>query len=205
MRRIRLGATTEPGAAPLVDGIELPPWSDRATVRLYDEPAALVADFDAGAIDLALMPAHESDAEVLKKLPVGQPIRVKVTRVRNPQFHRKFFALLNYLYDIWEPPVAIAEHELRSGKFDPDLAQPEKNFDRFRKDIIILAGFFTHQFRVDGSVRVEPKSISFAAMDETEFEELYGKVIDVGLKYVARNYSEDELRAVVDQIMEFDG
>jgi hypothetical protein len=156
------------------------------------------------ATGYALMPAHETDLEAVKKLPNGQPIRCKVTRVRNPLFHRKFFALMNHLFDIWEPPVVMAAHELAQGYFDADLAQPEKNFDRFRKDLTILAGFYTHQFRVDGSVRVEPKSISFANMDEDEFEQLYDKMIDVGIKYVARNYTGPELRAVVDGIMEFD-
>jgi helix-turn-helix protein len=41
-------------------------------------------------------------------------------------------------------------------------------------------------------------------MDEDEFEQLYEKVIDVGIKYVARNYTDMELRAVIDGIMEFD-
>jgi hypothetical protein len=49
----------------------------------------------------ALVPAHATDVDAIKKLPAHQPVRVKVTRMRNPQFHRKFFALLNYLFDIW--------------------------------------------------------------------------------------------------------
>lgn len=136
-----------------------------------------------------LLPAHDSDLDEIKKLPKGQPLRVKITRVRNVQFHRKLFALLNYLFDIWEP--------------DAD-AIGEKNFDRFRGDIIILAGFYVQHIRIDGSVRVEPQSISFANMDQDEFDRLYEKVIDVGVKYVARNYTGDELRRVMDQIEAFD-
>lgn len=138
----------------------------------------------------ALIPAHQSDVDYIKTLPNGQPIRVTVRRMRNPQFHRKYFALLNYLYDIWEP-----EDENMVG---------EKNFDRFRKDIIILAGFYERYIRLDGSTRIEPKSISFAAMDEDEFSDLYEKTIDVGIKYVAINYTSDELNAVVEGILEFD-
>ena len=138
----------------------------------------------------ALVPAHATDVDAIKKLPNSQPVRVKVTRMRNPQFHRKFFALLNYLFDIWEP-----EEENHVG---------DKNFDRFRKDIVILAGFYERYIRLDGTTRIEPKSSSFANMDEDEFEQLYEKVIDVGIKYVARNYTDLELRAVIDGIMEFD-
>lgn len=137
----------------------------------------------------ALMPAHESDLEYVKKLPNHQPIRCSVKRMRNPQFHRKFFALLNYLYDIWEPEQNLVG---------------EKNFDRFRKDIIILAGFYERYVRLNGDTRIEPRSISFAAMDEDEFADLYQKVIDVGIKYVATNYTSDELNRVVEGIMEFD-
>lgn len=138
----------------------------------------------------ALVPAHESDLEQLKKLPTD-PLRVKVTRIRNVQFHRKWWALINFAFDCWEP-----EEENQVG---------EKNLDRFRKDIIILAGFYDRYIRLDGSTRIEPKSISFANMDEDEFEKLYSKTIDVILKHVLTNYTEDDLRSVVDQVLEFDG
>lgn len=140
-----------------------------------------------------LEPAHEQDAELVAGLPVT-PLRVTVRRVRNYQFHRKFFALLNFAFDCWEPQTALAD------------ARPypiEKNFERFRKDIIILAGFFDASYRVDGSVRLEAKSIAFHAMDEDEFAALYDKVIDVIVKHVLTNYDGDELRAVVDEVMAF--
>jgi hypothetical protein len=156
------------------------------------------------ATSYALLPAHQQDEGELKKLPKGQPLRVKVTRIRNVDHHRKYFALLNYAFDVWEPPVAFGEHEFTSGKFDSDLVQPEKNFDRFRKDIAILAGFYEATYRINGDVRLEAKSISFGNMDQDEFDKLYDKTIDVIIKHVLRNYEGDELRAVVDQVMEFD-
>ena len=142
------------------------------------------------ATSWALVPAHQADEEVIKKLPVGKPVRCKVTQIRNVQFHRKLFALFNYLYDIWEP--------------DDGNQVGEKNFDRFRQDLTILAGFYDQHVRLDGSTRVEAKSLSFQKMDQDTFDTLYDKVIDVGVKYVARNYTGDELCAVVDSIMEFD-
>lgn len=138
----------------------------------------------------ALSPAHESDLEAIKKLPNGQPVRVKVTRIRNVDHHRKWWALVNHAFDCWEP--------------DEGNLVGEKNLDRFRKDLIILAGFYEQHVRLDGSTRIEPKSISFANMDQDEFELLYDKTIDVIIKHVLRNYTGDELRAVIDQIMEFD-
>ena len=152
----------------------------------------------------ALVPAHASDLEAVKKLPAHQPVRVRVTKIRNVGQHRKYFALLNYAFDVWEPPVAMAMSELEHGHFDPSLARPEKNFERFRHDIIILCGFYESYYRINGEVRLEAKSISFANMDQDSFEQLYDKTVDVIIKHVLRNYTGDELRAVVEQVMEFD-
>ena len=141
------------------------------------------------ATSYALLPAHETDLEELKKLPKNQPLRVKVTRMRNVDHHRKWWALVNLAFDYWEP--------------DEDNMVGEKNMDRFRKDIIILAGFYEQYIRIDGSTRIEPKSISFAGMSQDEFDILYDKTIDVIIKHVLRNYTGDELRSVVDQVMDF--
>jgi len=148
-----------------------------------------------------LVPAHDSDLEAVKKLPNHKPVRVKVTRIRNVDHHRKYFALLNYAFDVWEPPTDQAQFGMRSLNYEIPI---EKCFDRFRKDICILCGFYEASYRVNGEVRLEAKSISFANMDQDDFEILYDKTIDVIIKHVLRNYTDDQLRAVVDQVMEFD-
>ena len=136
----------------------------------------------------ALYPASDSDRELLSKIKTGEPVRLTFKRVRNYQFHRKWFALINLAFDYWEPP---------------DNQVGEKNLERFRKDITILAGFYEQTVRLDGETRTEAKSISFGSMSEDEFEELYNRTIDVIIKYVLRNYSNEELRSVVDQVEEF--
>jgi hypothetical protein len=42
-------------------------------------------------------------------------------------------------------------------------------------------------------------------MDQEEFDVLYQKTIDVIIKHVLRNYTGDELKEVIDQVLEFDG
>ena len=150
-----------------------------------------------------LLPAHQEDLDAIKKLPNGQPLRVKLTRVRNYQFHKKWFALLNHAFDMWEPLEAAPRLEavmavIHTGK------NPEKNFDRFRKDIIILCGMYDAHYRLNGEVRLEAKSVSFAKMDEDEFETLFTKTIDVICKHVLTNYTGDELRRVIDEILAFE-
>ena len=136
-----------------------------------------------------LMPASDHDAELLKHIKIGQPTKLTFKRVRNYEFHKKLFALLNLAFDYW----------------NPDNNQVgEKNFEQFREDIIILCGFYEQWIRLDGSTRVVAKSISFASMSAEDFEKLYTKTIDVIIKHVLRNYTGDMLRSIVDQVEEFE-
>jgi len=142
-----------------------------------------------------LVPADLKTSDFIHSLKTGQVIHGKFTRVRNYKFHKRFFALLNFLYEHWEPG------EFQDSKWKN--IKPQKNFDRFRKDLIVLAGFYEAFYRLDGSTRIEAKSISFGNMGEEEFEELYSKVIDVGLKHILPNYNKTELEKVVDELLSF--
>ncbi len=113
-------------------------------------------------------PLGTDDAELMRTIPLGSMIECEYTKKRNPQFHRKFFALLNMGYEYWTP----AEAEWRGFK-------AVKNFDVFREQVTILAGFREVTFNLDGSVKVKAKSISFAKMDDTEFQDVYSKVLEV--------------------------
>ena len=135
--------------------------------------------------DGRLVPATDRDREILDKIKAGEPVKITLKRVRNYQFHKKYFGLLSFAFDYWEP-------------------DGEKNFDRFRKDIAILAGFYEQSVRLDGSIRTEAKSISFGSMSEDEFEELYSKSIDVIIKYVCQQYDGDMLRSLVDTVEGFE-
>ena len=150
------------------------------------------------ATGYALMPAHESDLEAIKKLPVGQPLRVKITKMRNVQFHRKIMALITLLFDYWEPDDSNIPAYLSVRGIEP-----QKNWDRFRKDLIIAAGFYDATFRLNGDVRVEAKSMAFDRLTEEEAEELFNKIIDIGLNMVSKNYTEEQLRTATEQIMGF--
>ena len=140
----------------------------------------------------SLIPADEDSAEAIRKQKIGQGFVVNLKKVRNIRFHRKFFALLNYAFDTWEP-------EGKTYKGQP----VSKNFDQFRKDITILAGFYETAIRLDGTVRVTAKSISFANMDEIEFEQLYSKVIDVLLSRVFIGQTRADIDVVVNNLLAY--
>lgn len=139
-----------------------------------------------------LIPADEQAAQVIERWRMGDGVRARVSRMRNVHFHRKFFALLRVAFDAWEPEPC----EYRG-------VAAVKNFERFRKDILILAGFADPVVNLKGEVRMEPKSIGFAAMDEDEFQQVYDKVADVILQKVLTRYTQEDLDRVVDQIVGF--
>jgi len=141
-----------------------------------------------------LAPNDNEAQDYLRKLKTGQDVQVKVTRQRNYLFHRKWFALLQYAFDLWQPVESQTRHGI----------VPEKSFDRFRKDVTILAGFYTATYRLNGGVRIEARSISFASMSADEFEDLYSKSINVILRLVLKDVTEDELRRdVEDMVLSF--
>lgn len=143
----------------------------------------------------ALLPATAADAEKIGKLKVGQVLRGEWKKQRNYKFHCKWWTLVEFAFDHWEPGE-IDDHRLKG-------QAPEKNLERFRKDLIILTGRYEATHRLDGTVRIEAKSISFASMDNEEFEKLYSDTINVILKHVLKNYSFDQLDGVVANLMSF--
>ena len=139
----------------------------------------------------SFVPASEDDAELLSKVKTGETVRLTLVRPRNIKFHRKYFALLNLAFDYWEPP---------QGK-DMEGVTAQRNFDRFRGDIAILCGYYDATYRLNGDVRLEAKSISFGSMSEDTFEDLYSKTINVVIDRVCTQYTEDQMRKQVENLI----
>lgn len=139
------------------------------------------------------VPATDQDMDLCLKLKQGQAIKSSWTRMRNYKFHCKFFALVNLGFDSWEPKEINSKYGI-----------PQKNFDRFREDVIIRAGFYDLVYDLDGNCRPKAKSISFANMEEDEFEKLYSNTINVFLQGILANYTKDDLDKIVQDILNFD-
>lgn len=133
----------------------------------------------------------------IEALQPGEFARVGFTVPRHGKFHRKFFKMLTVAYEAWEPM------NLRRRSTYKGIAIA-KNFERFRKDILILAGFGEPTFDVKGRMKLEAKSIAYDEMEQPEFEQVYSAVADVllGQPFMAR-YNRAELDRVVDRLMEF--
>lgn len=144
-----------------------------------------------------LAPQRDEDAERIRRYKTGATIRCTTAEIRNGAFHRKWFALANFAFDIWaetRPKMEFKGQEVR----------PE--FERFRRDLVILAGFYRPVWSVNGEMRVEAESLSWAAMDADRFEALYSATINAVLSKVLTNtkMTEADLRAHVDRVLEFD-
>jgi hypothetical protein len=139
-------------------------------------------------------PLGSDDLDLMKKIPIGSLLECEFTKKRHPQFHRKFFALLNLGYEYWQP-----EPQEWKG------FEAQKNFKVFREQVTILAGFYEVTFNLDGSVKVKAKSISFANMEDVEFQQVYSKVLDVIWNKVLSTVfnSKSELDNAVNQLMSF--
>jgi len=103
-----------------------------------------------------LVPLYPSDFDEKRKLKLGQDYEVDIRNPRNVGFHRKFFALLNV------------------GHENTQLNMP---FDTYRKYLVIKAGFFD-VYETPKGLFYDAKSISFASMEQDEFEDVYSRVLD---------------------------
>lgn len=121
-----------------------------------------------------LKPCYDEDFEAKKKLKMGEIYDAEIKLQRNPAFHRKFFALINAGY-----------------AFLPERTQNGfRSIEGFRSYLLVAAGFYDTYFnpRLGEFVEV-PKSLKFSAMDNEEFERVYGAVKDVIFSLIGDNIS----------------
>ncbi|MBL7635137.1 DUF1367 family protein [Atlantibacter hermannii] len=183
-----------------------------------------------------LIPATPETSELLQsKIKLGAVLVADFKQVRNPAFHRKFFALLNLGFEYWEPTggaISSNERKLVTGyaKFLASFGGSEsalldaaeqylariadrraggisicKSFDAYRAWVTIEAGHYDAIQLPDGTLRKHPRSIAFANMDETEFQQLYKDALDVLWRWIlSRAFSDQhEAENAAEQLMSF--
>ncbi len=119
-----------------------------------------------------LEPADSEASEVLKKWKQGEVLSCDVKKPRNYEFHKKAFALFNLVY----------ENQDRYNTLEDILTE-----------IKLRTGHYQEHITVKGVVVYVPKSISFASMDETEFNVFYNKAVNIVLKYFIPDTTREEL------------
>ena len=106
---------------------------------------------------VVIKPLYSSDQEQLSKMKQNTQYSFEVKQPRNVKFHRKFMALMNLGFENQENI---------------------KSFDHYRKLVVMKAGFYETIETKKGTIYL-PDSISFSNMDQTKFEDVFNRVLDV--------------------------
>ena len=110
----------------------------------------------------AIIPApNQCDHDEFAKLRVGNQYKVDARKARNPDHHRKGFALINVIFENQERYTTLEDMLV---------------------ELKLKTGWYTEHIRTDGELIYVPKSISFADMDQTQFEEFYDRVTRIAIE-----------------------
>ncbi|MEG1113316.1 MAG: DUF1367 family protein [Hafnia sp.] len=183
-----------------------------------------------------LIPATPETSDFLhSKCKLGAVLVADFKQVRNPAFHRRFFALLNLGFEYWEPTggaISSNERKLITGyaKFLASFGGSEstlldaaeqyleriadkragsisicKSYDAYRAWVIVESGHYDAIQLPDGTLRKHPRSIAFANMDETEFQQMFKAALDVLWRWILSRAFKDQREAenAAAQLMSF--
>lgn len=141
------------------------------------------------------VPDTDEDWQACQRFKVGMVAKADVVNPRNLPFFRKWFALVKVGFGLWEETGVVAIYK-------GEEIRP--NFDRFRKDVTILAGYHHAVVNINGELRLEADSIAFGNMDEDTFQKLYNATLATIVQKVMRGrISEERLREMAERIEEF--
>lgn len=122
------------------------------------------------------------DEDKMSYIKIGDVVNVEMKKPRNGKFHRKFFALVGFVFESQER---------------------YKTTDDLLIEIKLKAGHYQEHITTKGIIIYVPKSISFASMDGYEFDEFYKKVTQIVLVNFLEGMTEDELNKHVDMLLGF--
>ena len=121
--------------------------------------------------DIGLIPMYDSDLDEKHRLRIGDNVLCTIKRPRNYDFHKKYFALLRLT-------VANLPHLIQQ---QMQIFTEEDLLDCLKIDL----GLFTTRWH-GGRQIVKTGSISFAKMDNTEFEKFFSRPVDAILRIYLR-------------------
>lgn len=102
-----------------------------------------------------LYPLNEPDQQAISRIAPMKETCFSYKHIRSPQFHRRYFALINLAFENQHHYTDIYVFrkilEMRAGYFEPVITETKKKL-------------------------YLPKSISYDTLDQTDFELLYSKV-----------------------------
>lgn len=128
-----------------------------------------------------LIPLSEADHDNLKRIRDGEIILVDYKKPRNPLFHNKFMSLVRLVYNNSDQYESV-----------------ESLLNVFKVEL----GYYDTMWWRSMEIRI-PRSISFASMDELEFEDFYDKAVTMALHRFLPSVGKEELEEYVNQIARY--
>lgn len=120
----------------------------------------------------SLRPVDAEGKDAIDHIGKGELVKIRISRPRNAGHHRKFFALLNLVFENQEHYETL-DHMLVALKVALGHC-----------DTVILK---------NGQTAFLPKSISFAKMDQTEFETFWNRACQVITKHFLPDVTQAQL------------
>ena len=141
----------------------------------------------------ALVPDGDEEVEKIKRFKVGKVIKCEVAEMRNGQFHRKYWSLVNTAFDMWSANAIPRQHNGMDVRLCKEV---------FQKDLMLLTNYCSPVAHI-GGLGYMADSISFAKMTQETFEKLYSDTIDVILQKVLPGLDEDDLNEAMERTLAY--
>lgn len=127
-----------------------------------------------------LTPVDSGGEDALRKIKFGSTVQITVKQPRNVQHHRKYFALLNMVFENQE------RYATR---------------DELHAALKVSAGIYTPVTLPSGTEVRIPGSIAFHEMDQTEFSEFYDKCCELISKHFLPGVPSETIKAEVQNMI----
>ncbi len=130
-----------------------------------------------------LSPASDIESERLNRLKNGivYEVELKGCERRNRGFHGKAFAFMNHCFQYWSGNNTNVEFQCEKSQFD-----------YFRKQLAIKAGFYDYVVDLNGSTMIQARSLSYDSMTQEEFEAVYSAMINAAIATIFQGASDEE-------------
>lgn len=124
-----------------------------------------------------LVPLYDEDFQNKMRLEKGKIYTATIKETRNARLHRKYFAARDL---VWE--------------YLPESARRRfKTADNFRKSCEVCAGWYDEFYSPKLKDWVQaPRSVSFLSAKESEFRELYDRVLDVYWSFIGERVTRED-------------
>jgi len=124
------------------------------------------------------VPANDMEAVNIDKFKTNEIYEAEIKLHRNPQFHSKMFVFFHFCFENWKASSGL------------EFMDEKGQFEVFRKNLTVLAGYYDQFYNLKGEVRIEAKSLSYSNMKEDEFRQCYIAITNAAMKHIFSDCNE---------------